>query len=144
MTCELITLDGTKYDGDFTEVLVTTANGMMVVLPHHEPFAGVIKPGPVTIHNGQDKDTFAVFGGLIEVTPSSVRLLTDMAEHSDELDLAAVERALAEAEKLKKSASSRHELHQAQTLIDRHQVRLDVLKIHRNRNRHHSRPGREI
>ena len=142
MKCQLITLSGTKYDGDFTEILLTTSNGMMVALPHHEPFAGVLVPGPITIHNGTQKDTFAVFGGLIEVTDDTIRLLADTAEHSDDLDEAAIEHALKEAERLKANASSRHELHHAQTMIDRQQVRLNVVKI--RRNRHHSRPGREI
>jgi F-type H+-transporting ATPase subunit epsilon len=134
MTCELVTLEGAKYSGNFTEVLLTTSNGMMVVLPHHEPFVGVIKPGPVTIHDGAKKDTFAVFGGLIEVTTLGVQLLTDIAEHSDDLDLGAVEKALATAEKLHSNAGSHRERDHAQTQIDRHRVRLEVIKIHSHRH----------
>ncbi len=79
MKCQLLTLSGTKYDGDFTEVLLTTTAGMMTALPHHEPMAGVLVPGPVTIHNGSHKDTFAVFGGLIEITEDTFKIMTDTA-----------------------------------------------------------------
>lgn len=136
MKAELLTLGGSKYSGEATEVLVTTTNGMMVVLPHHEPLTAIIKPGPVTIHNGaHQKDTFAVFGGLLEVTTDAVRILADVAEHSDELVQSEIEAALAEAEALKAAAGTHHELHHAQTLIDRSHVRLGVLKIRRHRRR---------
>ena len=138
MRCQLLTLGGPKYDGDFTEVLLTTAGGMMVVLPHHEALTATVPPGPLTIHNGGQKDTFAIFGGIVEVKPDGLRILADVAEHSDELVQSEIEHALAEAERMRHSAVSDHELHHAQTLIDRQQVRLDVLKI--RRNRHHRNP----
>jgi F-type H+-transporting ATPase subunit epsilon len=134
MKCQLLTLAGSQYDGDFTEVLITTASGMMVILPHHQPLTAVIKPGPVTIHNHAQKDTFAIFGGILEITPDAVSILADVAEHSDDLVHDEIEAALAEAEHLKATAGTMHEMHHAQAMIDRHQVRLDVIKIHRRRH----------
>jgi len=133
MKVELLTLTGAKFSGTATELLLTTADGMLVVLPDHEPLTATLPPGPVTIHNGHQKDTFAIFGGILEVTPGQAQVMADIAEHSDELDQAEIEAALAQAEALKSAAGTHHELHRAQTMIDRSHVRLGVINIRRRR-----------
>lgn len=134
MQVELLTLNGTKFSGEAKEVQINTPSGAMTVLPHHEPLTAISVTGPVIItDNNGDQQVFATFGGLIEIESNRVRLLSDEAEHSDELIESEIQEALAMAEKLKKSAKDRKELHHAQTLIDRHIVRLEVSKVRRRK-----------
>lgn len=134
MLVELLTLNGVKYSGDAKEVQIITPSGAMTVLPHHEPLTAISVSGPLTIVDDKgEEQVFASFGGLIEIENNHVRLLSDEAEHSDELIESEIQQALAMAEKLKKSAKDRKELHHAQTLIDRHIVRLEVSKVRRRR-----------
>lgn len=138
MNFELITLTGTKWSGEANEVTLKTANGQLGILPHHEPLTAIAAAGPVEIHpKGGKPELFASFGGLLEVTADTTRLLADEAEHADELIQEEITAALTKAEQLKANARSKHELHRAQQLIDRHAVRLEVVHLRR-----HSRSGR--
>jgi F-type H+-transporting ATPase subunit epsilon len=140
MRFELLTLGGTKYAGDVNQVSLTTVDGEMGILPHHEPLTAVAVVGPVTVKAGGKKEVFAIYGGLLEITSGHVRLLADEAEHEDELVESEVEAALELARALKAAAKDKHELAHAQQMIDRHEVRLGVARMHRghrNRNPEH-------
>jgi F-type H+-transporting ATPase subunit epsilon len=84
--------------------------------------------------NDDHLEYFAVSGGVIEITQQLVRVLVDEAEHGDDIVEAESKAALERALKLQETAKSQVELEQAQQLIDRHQVRLNVAGL-RRRNR---------
>mgnify|MGYP003385600841 CR=1 FL=1 len=136
MKFELLTLTGVAYRGKVTEVAVSTQAGQLTILPHHEALTAIAKPGPVRLHtHGGEGELFAAFGGLLEVVPTEdgglVRLLADEAEAATELVQAEVEAALARARELKAGAHGEHELTEAQQLVDRQEIRLEVAKLHR-------------
>lgn len=134
MKVELLTLSGTKFSGEADELRLTTTEGEMGILPHHEPFVAQVAAGPVVVRpaSGQP-EIFATYGGLVEVTPDYVRLLADEADHADDLLADEIEEALARATELRDRAKDRVELEQAQAMIDRAQVRLGVAKMRRRR-----------
>ncbi|MDF2461679.1 MAG: synthase subunit epsilon [Candidatus Saccharibacteria bacterium] len=81
MRFELLTLTGSKFEGEADEVQLTTTNGQMGILPHHEPFVGQVVAGPVTVKTGKgEPEVFATYGGLLEITPDYVRLMADEAD----------------------------------------------------------------
>jgi F-type H+-transporting ATPase subunit epsilon len=136
MKCEIVTLNGTAFSGDITEASLKTVEGEIGILSHHEPLTAVLVPGAIHIKRANgESESYAVFSGILDVGPDLVRILTDEAEHGDELIQADIEAALAEAERLKDKATTHHEIHHAQTLIDRHQVRLGVAKMRRRHRR---------
>ena len=137
MQFELLTLACVKYRGEVAEVSLRTADGQVGILPHHEPLTAIAAPGPVVIRPKSGRaELFVTFGGLLEVDSDGVRLLADEAEHADDLIQSEIETALKRAEELKTKARDKHALHRAQELIDRHEVRLEVVHI---RRWHHSR-----
>ena len=139
MRFELLTLGGTKYQGEVAEVVLRTTDGELGVLPGHEPLTAIVVAGPVTVQpRAGATEHFVSFGGLLEVRDNVARLLADEAEHADDLVHEEIEAALAKAHELKEAAQSRHEIHRAQELIDRHTVRLEVARIRRH---HRERPG---
>ena len=82
MQFELLTLSGAKFKGEADEVTLTTTEGQMGVLPHHEPFIGEVVAGAVTIKHGKGApEVFATYGGLLEITADYVRLMADEADH---------------------------------------------------------------
>lgn len=132
MQFELLTLRGTKFAGDVTQVSLATSEGELGILPHHEHLTAALVPGPVTVYKkGGDKEVFAIFGGLLEVTEERTRVLADEAEHAEELVTEQIEAALRDAQKLKAAAKDKHELARAQDLIDRQVIRLGVAKMRR-------------
>lgn len=139
MKLELVTLTGVKVDQEVYEVRLPTMAGPIGVFPGHEPLVSVAKPGAIAVRykkgdNDDHLEYFAVSGGVIEITQQLVRVLVDEAEHGDDIVEAESKAALERALKLQETAKSQVELEQAQQLIDRHQVRLNVAGL-RRRNR---------
>jgi F-type H+-transporting ATPase subunit epsilon len=136
MHVRLVTLSGVKFDQEALEVRIKTPLGAMVVLPHHEPITAQTVPGPVTIIDTKNNDeVFASYGGILEVTNNEVRILLDEADYATELVEAEIEEALKSAQALKAKAKDQKELDEAQRLIDRQAVRLQVAQIRRRHPR---------
>ena len=136
MKFELITLDGVKYSADAYSVLLPTAAGEIGVMPSHEPLMGVLVPGVITIRrNAKDPDYhlehYATYGGVVEVTREAVRVLVDEADHSAEINEQEAQRARDNAERLLKEAKTQVELNEAQAMVDRQAVRLQVAQLRR-------------
>lgn len=138
MIVELLTLSGVKFTGEADEVTLTTTNGQMGILPHHEPLVAQIVPGSITVKPSKgSQEVFATYGGLLEITADKVRVLADEADHESELVAEEIEEALARAKQLRDSAKSTTELAKAQEMIDRSTVRLGVARMRRT---HRDRP----
>jgi F-type H+-transporting ATPase subunit epsilon len=140
MNLELITLLGKKVDKEVYEVILPTADGEIAVFPSHEPLVGIAVPGAIAIrHKKSDPDSkmdfYAISGGVIEISPTNVRVLVDEAIEGDDIIEAESKAALDRAIKLRDSAKNQVELEQAHQLVDRHTVRLKVADLHRRRRR---------
>jgi F-type H+-transporting ATPase subunit epsilon len=136
MKLELITLSGVKRNADVRRVSLRSADGQISILPGHEPLVTLAESGIISVlHEGQEEpEHFAAFGGIVEVSPTRVRILVDEADSADEILTAEAEGALESAVALKAAAKTQVELAQAQVLIDRHTTRLKVAGF---RRRHH-------
>lgn len=137
---ELVTLDGAKFAGDVYEVLLPTMDGQIGVLTDHMPLVSVATRGVVSIRrNSSDRDDmmehYATNGGVIEVRGNVLRVLVDEADHEDEINEAEVQKAIEEAKRLKSQAKDRVSIEHAQSLIDRHEVRLHVAGLRRHKRR---------
>lgn len=143
MLFELITLTGVKYSAEAYEIVLPTAAGQIAVLPGHEPLLSVLIPGVISVRKVKgDSDNnvehYATYGGVVEITPKGARVLVDEADADEEISQAEAEKAHAKAVELLGGAKSRVELEQAQALVDRQAVRLQVSSLKR---RHQSRRG---
>ncbi len=141
MNFELVTLDGVKYQGDAYSVQLPTAAGQITVLPGHEPLLSQIVAGVIAVRrNKGDADTklehYATYGGVAEITRSDVRVLVDEANSGDEINEAEAKKARDAALELRKNAKNQVELDRAQTLLERHGVRLEVAELKRRHSRH--------
>jgi len=139
MHLELITLLGVKVDQEIYEMTVPTADGEIGIFPGHEPLVSLAVPGVITVryHKGDPDSTrelFAISGGVIEISPTSIRVLVDEAERGADIVEAESQAALDRAIKLRDEAKDQVELEKAHQLVDRHAVRLKVAELHR---RHH-------
>lgn len=139
MKLSLVTLDGVKFSEDAYSITLPTASGEITVFPDHEPLVSILVPGVVTVRKAKNDpnqllEHFATYGGVLEVTGDAVRVLVDEAEGGDIAEQE-VEKAKADAEKLKREAKNQVELEHAQSLIDRQAVRLQVAQLRRRHRR---------
>jgi F-type H+-transporting ATPase subunit epsilon len=131
MQFELLTLSGVRFSGQIDELSIHAADGAVTILPHHENFTSLVKPGVAVVRSSKKQESFVIFDGILDITDNGVKLLVDEAEHEDELVESEIAAALKKAEALKTAAKDKHELHRAQQLVDRHNVRLDVARVKR-------------
>lgn len=142
MQFELLTLGGVKWRGEAASVQLTTFDGQMGILPHHEPLVAALKGGPVTVRPKQGGvQVFATYGGLLEITAEHVRVLADEADLAEELIESEIEAALTDAKRLRDAAKDKRTLADAEALVDRAQVRLGVARMTRHHRPRPERPG---
>ncbi len=137
---ELVTLDGTKFGEDVYEVVLPTPQGYIGIFPHHMPLVSIATAGVITIRRqATDPDIkleyFATNGGVIEILDNQVRVLADEADREDEINEAEAQKALERAERLRAEAKTQVEIDQAQSLMDRQAVRLQVAGLRRRHQR---------
>ncbi len=140
MNFQLVTLLGTKVDEDVYEVILPTAAGEIAVFPGHEPLVSLAVPGAIAVRRAKGDadgklDYYAISGGVVEVSPESLRVLVDEADSGDDIIEAESKAALERALKLKDGAKDQVELEKAKQLVDRHAVRLKVADLRRRHRR---------
>jgi|SRR4051794_4647105 F-type H+-transporting ATPase subunit epsilon len=81
-------------------VVVPGSDGVMGILPHHAPVLTTLADGELIVRKGRAEESFAIFGGVVDVRPDRVIVLADLAESSYDIDAAAMEAARASAQKL--------------------------------------------
>ena len=123
---QIVTPDGSFYDGDAERLIVRTIDGDVCILAKHIPYVTALGMGAarVTI-DGKDRQA-AVNGGLLTVTADHVRLVATTFEWAEDIDATRAARAKEEAERRIASARDAHELQLAKAKLSRALVRLSV------------------
>ena len=131
--CEIVSQDRTVFQDDVDIVILPGAAGEMGILPHHAPVLAILKYGVIKIRKDGNEELFAVAGGLAEVQPNIVTILSDAAENVEDIDIT---RALA-AKKRAEDALAHLEPddHDAylrmEAALRRSNLRLDVVRRYR-------------
>ncbi|MCX6628773.1 MAG: F0F1 ATP synthase subunit epsilon [Candidatus Solibacter sp.] len=81
-----------------TELQVPGKNGYMGILPGHAPLLGLLGIGTLTYVSGGKKRYISVHGGFLEVLEDHVRVLADVAERAEEIDVQRARAALQRAQ----------------------------------------------
>jgi len=134
----LYSLDGVKYDGDAYEITIPTLDGEIGVMPGHMPLISVATNGAILVrHTANERDDqreiFAISGGTVQVENNELKILVDEADNAEELNEQEIQKAYELAKKMKTEAQDHVSLQHAQSLIDRHAVRLQVAGLKRKR-----------
>jgi F-type H+-transporting ATPase subunit epsilon len=131
---QLFSLSGTHFDGEVYEAIVPTTEGDIAINSGHAPLVSVVKSGIISIKRkktdkSEQHEHLAIFGGAIEVFNNLVRVLVDEAESGDEVVENEAKKAYERAKKLKQDAKDDVSLADAESLIDRHNVRLRLAEL---------------
>lgn len=137
---QLISLDGVKFSGEAYEIILPTMDGEIGVVPGHMPLISVAERGVISIRRKQNEpddmmEHFAISSGAIEVSNGSLNVLVDEADASDDISEEEAREAMERAQKLKAEAKDQVSLQQAQNLIDRSAVRIQVAGLKRRGRR---------
>ena len=89
---EIVTPEAVVYSEDVDMVTLPCVEGQLGILPHHIRLMTQMVPGEMIIRKAGQVEFMAVGEGLVEVTSSSVSIVTNMAIAADKIDKAAVDR----------------------------------------------------
>lgn len=81
------------------EVQIPGLDGYMGILPGHAPLLGRLGVGFLSYPSGGKRRCLAVHGGFVEVLPDRVRVLADVAERAEEIDVQRARTALERAQR---------------------------------------------
>ncbi len=96
---EVVTPERRLVEVEADEVIAPGADGLFGVRPGHTPYLSVLAPGQLTVKEGGGVEKrFFVAGGFCEVADDVVRVLADVAEPLDAIDVAQAQKAVADAE----------------------------------------------
>jgi F-type H+-transporting ATPase subunit epsilon len=90
---EVITPERRVYEDDVDMVIAPGSEGYLGILPHHTPLLTALGPGEFRVKKAGTEESLAVFGGFMDVRGDRVVVLTEAAEHVDEIDLERAEAA---------------------------------------------------
>ena len=107
MQVEVVSNEATIYSGEASFVVVPTENGELGIYPQHVPILSMVRPGVLRLQvDGQaEETTVAIAGGLLEVQPSKITILADVAVRSEHLDAERAQKALDIAQQELKAAN---------------------------------------
>lgn len=99
MHVDIVSAEVEIFSGPVTELYAPAEMGEVGIMPHHAPLITKMKPGEVrVVDQGGDVESFFVNGGILEVQPHVVTILSDTAIRATDLDEAAALEAKAKAE----------------------------------------------
>ena len=81
-----------------SEVQLPGKEGYMGVLPGHAPLLGLLGIGTLTYVAGGAKRSLSIHGGFLEILEDHVRVLADLAERAEEIDIQRAKAALARSQ----------------------------------------------
>lgn len=96
---QLLTPDGTLFEGEATAIQVPGISGNFQILYNHAPLVSALGMGEIIIQSVESGDLhYAVLGGFIEVNQNLCTILAEKAEYSE---LIPIEEVRAERDRLK-------------------------------------------
>ena len=96
---EIVTPERQAYADDVDAVVLPGSEGELGVLPHHAPLVSMLGAGELRIRKAGAEESFAIFGGFLQVRPDKVVVMAELADLASEIDLEAARQARAAAEK---------------------------------------------
>jgi len=131
---EVITPERSVYEDDVDMVIAPGSEGYLGILPHHAPLFTTLGPGEFRVKKGGVEEVLAVFGGFMDVRANRVVVLTDAAEHIEDIDASRAQEARDRAQQvLAAGPVSAADEARARAALQRALVRLRIAEGRRRR-----------
>ena len=130
---EIVTPERAVLEDDVDMVIAPASEGYVGILPHHTPLLTTLGPGELRIKKGGVETSLAIFGGFMDVRPDRVVILTEAAEHADDIDASRAEAARARAREALQAGTAGADEARARASLERAMVRLRVSERRRRR-----------
>jgi len=126
---DVVAAEGQIYSGEAKMVYAPAEMGEVGIAVRHAPLLTRLKPGTLRVESeGGEIETFFVSGGILEIQPYLVTVLSDSAGRAEDIDAAAAESAKQRAEEAVASATDKIDIQRAQAELVEAAARLHAVK----------------
>jgi F-type H+-transporting ATPase subunit epsilon len=131
---DVVSAEESIFSGEARFVALPGEAGELGIYPRHTPLITRIRPGAVRIQKPDGSEEFVfVAGGLLEVQPDHVTVLSDTAIRGKDLDEAKASEARKVAEEAVKNAKSDIDLAKAQSELAVMAAQIAALRKYRQK-----------
>jgi len=131
---DIVSAEREIFAGEAEMLFAPARLGEVGILPGHAPMLTQLRPGEVRIQlKGGEQQAFYISGGMLEVQPKVVTVLSDTAVRAHDLDEAAVLKAKQEAEEAIANKSGKVDFAKAQAELAELAAQLQTIQRLRRR-----------
>ena len=129
MHINIVSAENEIFSGTVTEVYAPAEGGEVGIMPRHTQMLTTLKPGVVRIvEQGGTEQSFFVSGGILEVQPHVVTVLSDTALRAADIDESAAMEAKTRAEAAMKDKASDLDYAKAKSELIEAVAQIEALK----------------
>ena len=130
----VVSAEGSIFEGEAKFVALPGESGELGILPRHTPLITRIRPGAVRIETADGGEEFVfVAGGILEVQPNTVTVLSDTAIRGKDLDEEKANSAKAAAEEALRNAKGELDIARAQSELAVMAAQIAALRKYRQK-----------
>ncbi len=131
---DIVSAEQEIFSGTVHMVVAPAQMGEVGIMPRHSPLVTHLKPGEIkVVIEGQEDQYFYVSGGILEIQPHVVTVLSDTALRAKDID---EERALEMKRRAEQALSSKQtEFEEARALAELAQVAAQLRMLEKRRQR---------
>lgn len=130
MHVNIVSAEEEIYSGTVEAVFAPLVSGEVGIYPRHTPLIGELKPGEIVIRTdeGENEQSFYVSGGILEVQPHVVTVLSDTAIRATDLDEATALEAKRAAEEAMQNQQTEIDFARAQAELAEAVAQLNMIR----------------
>lgn len=132
---DIVSAEREIFSGEADMVFAPGEQGELGIAPRHAPLLTRMKPGVVRVQHGGEEQVFYVSGGILEIQPHVVTVLSDTAQRAADIDEAAAQEAVRKAQETLANQSGELDLARAQSELLENLARLKTLEQLRKKAR---------
>ena len=126
---DIVSAEEELFSAQVQMVFAPAMMGEVGVSPKHTPLMTMLKAGDVRAQISEtETKTFFISGGLLEIQPNSVTILSDTAIREDDLDEERAKQAESKAREAMKNSGSDMDLVKAKTELAQAAAQLKLIK----------------
>ncbi len=125
---DIVSAEHEIFSGSAQMVFAPAEMGELGITPRHAPLLTRLKPGSVRVKTDADEQVFFVSGGILEIQPHVVTVLSDTAVRARDIDEAAALEANRRAEEALANQTAEVDIVRAQTELAEALARLRTLE----------------
>ena len=125
---DIVSAEREIFSGEAEMVFAPAEMGELGITPRHAPLLTRLKPGTVRVQSAGEESVFFVSGGILEIQPHMVTVLSDTALRARDIDEAAAQDAKRKAEEALANQTGELDVARAQAELLEALARLKALE----------------